>query len=192
MGMPARSSRHWTRKEVLALPDDGMRYELVDGELLVSPSPGSRHQVSLSALFAELLPYVRQHRLGQLLWSPADLDLGAGHLVQPDIFLLRDLAGLVGAGWQGAGVPLLVVETLSPSTARHDRIIKRQLYQRVGVSTCWIVDLEARLVEIWTPDDVSPRIVTDTLTWQPRPELPPLEIDLEETLGVTWKVNPIS
>lgn len=190
MGMPARSPRHWTREEVLALPDDGMRHELVDGELLVSPSPGGRHQVALSALFARLLPYVLEHRLGQLLWSPADLDLDADQLVQPDIFLLRDVASVVEWGWRGAGIPLLVVEALSPSTARHDRITKRRLYQRAGIPTCWIVDLEARLVEVWTPEDASPRIVTDVLTWQSSPELPPLVIDLEATLGAIWNVNP--
>jgi Uma2 family endonuclease len=179
MGMP-NSAERWTRDAVLALPNDGRRYELVDGELLVSPSPRWRHQAALAELFRRLDPYVRQHRLGSLLWSPADLDLRSGQLVQPDLFVGGSGDSREPAEWDEFGIPVLVVEVLSPSTARFDRIVKRQLYQRVGVDTYWIVDLDARLVEVWTPGAEQPMIVNQELVWQPETAPEPLIVDLGE------------
>ncbi|MGE0554367.1 MAG: Uma2 family endonuclease [Gemmatimonadales bacterium] len=168
----------WTREEVLALPDDGNRYELVDGELLVSPSPRPLHQLAVAAFFRRLDPYVRAHRLGYLMSAPADLDLAAGQLVQPDLFVVQTEAGRPLREWTDAGVPRLAVEVLSPGTARFDRIVKRRRYQRSGVDTYWIVDLDARLVEVWRPADTSPQIVDQSLAWEPDISVPPLSIDL--------------
>jgi len=168
----------WTRAEVLALPEDGRRHELVDGELLVSPSPRPLHQYAVLQ-FAELVGrYVRHHRVGDLLASPADLDLQCGQLVQPDLFVLSRPEGRRLQEWTEAGIPLLVIEVLSPSTARADRLTKRRLYQRSGVPVYWIVDAEARRVEVWTGRAEAARMVDRILTWQPRVDLPPLEIDL--------------
>jgi Uma2 family endonuclease len=84
------------------------------------------------------------------------------------------------------GHPLLFVEVLSPSTARADRVLKRRRYQRHGVPY-WIVDVDARLVERWTPEVDHPEIVSGTLAWQPDPSLPPFTLDLDvvcaEALG---------
>ena len=181
MGMPDLA-RRWTREEVLALPDDGNRYELVDGELLVSPSPRPLHQYGVAAFFRRLDPYLREHRFGDLLSAPADLDLRSGQLVQPDLFVVRT-DGRRLREWTEAGIPLLTVEVLSPSTARFDRIVKRRRYQRSGVGTCWIVDLDARLVEVWTRTDASPLIVDQTLVWQPDGAVPPLTIHLPACFG---------
>ena len=87
MGMPD-VVRHWTREEVLALPEDGKRHELVDGELMVSPSPGFLHQLFVKRLASLLDEYVRYHGLGEAFGLPGDLDLGSGQVVQPDIFVL--------------------------------------------------------------------------------------------------------
>jgi Uma2 family endonuclease len=73
---------------VLALPDDGNRYELFDGELLVTPAPAAPHQLALSLLVEALLPYVVAQSLGQTLWSPADVHLGGEQLSQPDVFVM--------------------------------------------------------------------------------------------------------
>jgi Uma2 family endonuclease len=183
--MPALSARHWTRAEVLALPNDGNRYELVDGELLVSPTPRLTHQVVVRSLYRLIDAYVLEHNLGEPFELPGDLSLGAGLVVQPDIFVIRELPELPSGTWADVGVPILVVEVLSPSTARHDRIVKRRAYQRAGVATYWIVDTDAQLVEVWPPDAESPRIVTDELTWQPDPAVPPLRIGLGSLLGPT-------
>ena len=88
--------------------------------------------------------------------------------------------------WDEFGVPILVVEVLSPSTAQFDRIKKRRLYQRVGVPVYWIVDLDARLVEVWTPDADRPIIEDQQLSWQPDPEAPPLDLDLPSYFRRVW------
>lgn len=176
MAMPAKETdRLWTREEVLALPDDGNRYELVDGELLVSPGPRPLHQRAVDDLHHALSAFVRAHRLGRLYASPADLDLGSGQVVQPDLFVTMRRGF---SEWTDVGIPILVIEILSPSTAVFDRVTKRLRYQKAGVPQYWIVDLDARLVEIWTPDADRPAIITDILTWRPNPSTPALELDL--------------
>jgi Uma2 family endonuclease len=179
MGMPASASR-WTRDQVLALPDDGKRYELVDGELLVSPSPRGLHQRALLELFRRVDPYVRQHYLGAVCLSPADLDLCSGQLVQPDLFVGQLVDGREPLDWNEFGIPILVGEVLSPATARYDRVTKRRLYQRAGVGSYWIVDLDARLIEAWTPASDHPAIVEGELCWQPDPAQAPLLLQVPE------------
>lgn len=185
MGMPDVLKR-WTREEVLALPDNGNRYELVHGELLVSPGPRPVHQLAVAALFRRVDPYVRAHRLGTTLTAPADLDLGAGHLVQPDLFVLAWRQGPPPADWLDVGVPRLIAEVLSPSTARFDRATKRALYQERAVADYWIVDPDARLVEHWRPSDERPAVLDQRLEWQPDAGLPPLVIDLGEYFREVW------
>ncbi len=177
MGMPDMA-KHWTRAQVLALPDDGNRYELVDGELLVSPSPRGLHQRGVRELFGLVDQYVRAHRLGSTIFSPADLDLHSGQLVQPDLFVGAMVGGREPVEWEDYGIPILVVEILSPSTARYDRVTKRRRYQRSDVPVYWIVDLDARLVEVWGPADTNPAIVDSELQWQPAQTIRPLVIDL--------------
>lgn len=172
--------RVWTRDEVLALPDDGFRYELVDGELLVSPSPRPLHQSALMSLLLRIDPYVRRQRLGETLCSPADLDLRNGQLVQPDLFVASPVNGRRVREWHEVGVPLLVVEVLSPSTARYDRLVKRSRYQRSGVPVYWIVDAEGRTVEQWTPGDQVATVVTDRLVWSPPGAAASLVIELAD------------
>ena len=117
-------------------------------------------------LFA-IRPYVKAHGLGITLTSPADIDLDGRSMVQPDVFVVppghfvrhRDRE----PAWSDVRGLLLAVEVLSPSTARRDRGVKRHYYQRNGVSEYWIVDLDARLVERWRPDDERPEIVSETL-----------------------------
>ena len=85
--------------------------------------------------------------------------------------------------WREFGVPLLVAEVLSPSTARYDRLVKRRLYQRCGVPSYWVVDLDARLFEVWRPGADSPLIASDQVAWGPTSELDPLVIDLAGYFG---------
>jgi len=185
MGMPDLAKR-WTREEVLALPDDGNRYELIDGELLVTPSPTGRHQRAVWLLYQLVAPYVREHRLGQTGLSPADLDLGSGQVAQPDLFVSPLIAGREPIEWPEFGVPILIAEVQSPSTARYDRLTKRRRYQESGVQTYWIVDVDARLVETWHPDSSHPEIVDQSLEWQPDPSLPGLVIDLPAYFRSVW------
>ena len=176
--MPDTARRH-TVDEVLALPADGNRYELVHGELLVTPAPRSRHQAAVVLLVERLQAYLRQtERVGSLFLAPADISWDDKTLVQPDLFVVPPHE--VSGDWNTFKTLLLAVEILSPSSGRADRVIKRRLYQQQRVATYWIVDLEARVVEVWHPDDERPEIVADVLRWRVGDEVPELAIDLEE------------
>src|ERR1043166_5717014 len=133
MGMPEAVHR-WTREEVLALPDDGNRYELVNGELLVPPAPSAIHQEAVLTLYRHIHPYVSPRHLGHVMLSPADLDLGRGQSVQPDLLVVPLVGGRKPLDWRQYGVPLLIAEVSSPSTARYIRGIKRKEYQEAGVA----------------------------------------------------------
>jgi len=173
MGMPAERSR-WTAEMVRALPDDGKRYEVLDGELFVSPSPSRLHQRAVRELLLLLDPYVSSNELGEVMVSPADVEFSDDRVVQPDVFVIPD----TGASWHDMKAPVLIVEILSSSTARADRINKRRIYQDERIPQYWIVDIEGSVVERWVPDETRPEILSDAITWQPRPDLAPLNIDL--------------
>lgn len=179
MGMP-QTAELWTAQMVRALPDDGKRYECVDGELFVTPAPRLLHQRAVAELFVRLRTYLSQHRAGEALFSPADIEFDPRTLVQPDVFVVP-----IGTGrprtWEDIGGRLLLaVEVLSPTTARADRVVKRRTYQRAGVPEYWVVDLDARLVERWRSGDERPELFTERLTWRPDPAGPALEISLGE------------
>ena len=180
MGMP-EALRRWTREEVLALPDDGQRHELFDGELVVTPSPRYRHQEVLAELLFALGTYTRATKVGKLLPSPADLPLRGGQVAQPDLFVLAHIK--FAQDWSDAPVPILAIEIASPSTVRYDRGLKRRAYQKAGVNEYWIVDPEARLIERWRPDDTRPEVLLDRISWQPDPAAEPLNIELSAIFG---------
>lgn len=174
MVMPA--SINWTRERVLALPADGNRYELIDGELIVSPTPRPLHRFAVRLLDYILDPYVRQHGLGTCMPLAADLEPEPGQLTQPDLFVLPP--GPKFPHWEDAPLPTLVVEILSRSTARYDRGLKRRFYQRARIPEYWVVDIDARIVERWQPDDARPEVLDTTLQWKPKAGVGSLSIDL--------------
>ena len=176
MAMPV-AERRWTAQLVRELPDDGNRYEVVDGVLLVTPAPVARHQLVLQRLFVALHDYLRTMGRGEsILWSPADISWAEDVLVQPDVFVVEP--SQVTSDWTTYQTLPLIIEALSPGTRRADRGLKRAAYQRYGVATYWIVDYEARTVEVWHPGDAEPAVVTDVLRWQVTPEAPVLEVPL--------------
>ena len=175
MVMPAT---HWTADMVRALPDDGKRYEVIDGELFVTPSPALRHQDAVFEMATRLRSYVNEHRVGRVLVSPADVTFKDGSLVQPDVFVAPLVGGRRPQDWSDVTTLVLAVEVLSPSTARADRQVKLRLFRRQGVPEYWIVDVDARLIERWRPDDERPEILAEQLEWRPDAAHPPLIIDL--------------
>jgi Uma2 family endonuclease len=177
MGMPEQATR-WTAEMVRALPDDGNRHEVVDGELLVTPAPGRPHQRGVGWLLVQLMPYVDRHGLGDVLPSPADIELDPHGLVQPDLFVEGLVEGHLAGHWNAGAPLLLVVEVLSPSTARADRTVKRRRFQRARIPEYWIVDPDARVVERWRPDDERPEILAETITWHPDGATEALSLDL--------------
>ena len=154
-----------TIEELLALPDDGLRHELLDGEHVVTPSPALLHQRALRMLYDELQEAVAQHAGLEVLWSPADIRLGPRTLVQPDLFIIAGDPDHPPREWTEVGIPLLAIEVLSPTTAARDRGRKRTLYLEAGVEEYWIVDLDARLVERWRQGDERPEMVGARLEW---------------------------
>jgi Uma2 family endonuclease len=129
-----------TYRDYVALPDDGKRYELHDGDLVELTSPTLRHQRALRHLVGILDRHVRTLNLGEVIPAPFDVILSATTVVQPDIvFVARDRArALTDRGIEGT--PTLVVEILSPSTAGRDRGRKKALYARHGLPYLWLVD----------------------------------------------------
>lgn len=175
MAMPD-TLRRWTRDEVLALPSDGMRHELFNGELVVTPAPLRLHQLVVGELYLRLAQHLAQHAVGRVLLSPADLPLRGGQVAQPDVFVLPHLD--FAQDWSDAPVPLLAIEVLSPSSARYDRGLKRRAYQHAGVGEYWIVDPEAQMVERWRPADERPEVLDQLLEWQPRADAEPMVLDI--------------
>lgn len=179
MGMPATRDR-WTAEMLRALPEDGKRYEIVHGELLVTPSPSFTHQRAVRELLGLIDTHVRLGRGAEVLSSPSDIALGPDSIVQPDLFVFPALEGEAVRRWSEIGPLLLAVEILSPATARYDRIVKRRLYLERRIPEYWIVDCDARCVERWRPGDERPEILTEQLEWQAPGRLPPLVIDLKD------------
>lgn len=139
----------WTYEDLVALPDDGKRYEIIDGELYEMPAPTWAHQIILAALHLLFAPEAR--RVGARLgFAPLDVILTADHrrTVQPDLYLVMpERLGIIKPhGIQGA--PDLVLEILSPSNSAHDLVVKRRLYALSGVREYWIVDPASRIIEV--------------------------------------------
>lgn len=177
MGMPAQHT-DWTAEMAIALPYDGNRYEVLDGELVVTPAPSWVHQTAVEELYACLRPYVAEHSLGWVKLSPADIVLAPQRLVQPDVFVVPRVGDRRPSAWSDVRALLLAIEVLSPRTAFNDRHRKRRMYQEFDVPEYWIVDTEARQVERWRPVDSAPEIVREVLEWAPRVGVPSLSIDL--------------
>ena len=167
MGMSALPTTGWTAAMLETLPDDGKRYEIIDGEPFVTPAPHVAHQIVTLELCARLREYLRAHPVGRVIVSPADVRVGDRTSVKPDLFVIPQVRGPFPRFWSPLGTLLLAVEVLSTTTARVDRGRKRALYQREGVPEYWIVDLDAQLIERWRPGDARPEVLDDTLLWRP-------------------------
>lgn len=180
MGMSA--VKRWTAEEVRAMQDEDRawpRYELIDGELLVTPSPTWDHQEAVMLLWRELDDFLRVHRIGRPVVSPADIELEADTVLQPDVFVVPARDVRPHGSWRDVRGLLLAIEILSPSSGRHDRVVKRRFYQRMGVPEYWIVDAGSRVVERWRPDDERPEVLDRAISWHPAGAAEPLVLDLE-------------
>jgi Uma2 family endonuclease len=179
MGMPALH-RRWTAAEVRELmsdPNPTPRYELLDGDLLVTPAPRPIHQRVVQQLYLLLAPYVAANGIGEVLLSPADLELQPETILQPDLFVVP-LGHIPHDTWATVKALLLAVEVLSPSSAHFDRVRKRRFFQRVGVPEYWVVDTDARLIERWRPGDERPELADGRFAWSPPDAAEPLDVDV--------------
>ncbi|MFN8668057.1 MAG: Uma2 family endonuclease [Gemmatimonadaceae bacterium] len=174
----------WTAAMVAALPDDGTRYELLDGELVIVPSPSWNHQRLALAIRDLLAPYLRAHALGESIVAPADVEFSPRRLLIPDVFVVpRAPDGRRPRSFADAQRLLLAIEVISPSTARRDRGIKRRIYMEERVDEYWIVDPDAWCIERWRRGDERPEIVMDRLEWWPEGAGEGLALEVATVIG---------
>jgi Uma2 family endonuclease len=185
-----RSHKRWTYDEYAKLPESGTtRYEVIDGELAVTPSPTSTHQRIVTRLVLDLGSFVQRHRLGEVFAGPLDVLFGEGDYLQPDFLFVRteNAQRLSKRGVEGP--PDLVVEILSTSTAQRDRGVKLARYRHFGVPEYWIIDPSSRTIEVWrlSARADSPEIlrVGEELSWTPLEGGPTLQLAIEELIPVS-------
>jgi Uma2 family endonuclease len=183
-----RSRTPWTYAEFARLPSEtSIRYEVIGGELVVTPSPASRHQRIVTDLVTVLNTFVRSNGLGQVFAGPVDVLLAEGDYLQPDVaYVSSERVALVSErGIEGP--PDLVVEVTSPSTVKRDRGTKLDRYRRFGVAAYWIIDPNLRTLEVWdlASGGATARVFTpaDRLVWTPVPGGPSAQIDVGEVLA---------
>lgn len=146
--VPGPKQGEWTYQSYTHIPDDGKRYEIVNGVLYMSPSPNVAHQRIVIRFTRYLAAYIEDTGLGIVLAAPSDVELSPKNVLQPDVFVVLN-AGLKKVKVSHTvGAPDLVVEIASPSTAIHDRNRKYHLYAQAGVSEYWIADPDSRTVEV--------------------------------------------
>ena len=184
MGMStptAPGPRRWTADEARALQDESRpwpRYECIDGALLETPGPRPAHYEAQMALYDLVREYVAAQHLGRAFVPPTDVTLEPDTTVQPDLYVVPGSPSMRLRAWSEITRLLLVVEVLSPSTARRDRLEKRRFYARMGVPEYWIVDTDTRLVERSFPDG-RVEVLGDRLAWQPPGAAEPFVLELE-------------
>lgn len=190
--MEANRARHrWTYEEYARLPQPsearGTRFEVIDGELYVTPGPSLRHQRIFLDLVTLLHAFARSNGLGEVFASPFDVLFGEGDYVEPDIMFVRRGREDIVTERGIEGPPDLLVEVLSPSTAARDLGIKLERYRHFGVGEYWVVDPDERSVFVWQLADGASEPLAlgpaDTLRWQPVAGGPVLEISVADVMA---------
>ncbi len=173
----ATRTRPWTRADLFErLPDDGNRYEVLDGELFVTPQAAFDHQFTATQLVTALQPYCERHALGSVV-GPGAVVFGKNEL-QPDVMVVPGPRPAPHTRWADLPDPILVVEILSDSTRHRDFGKKRDAYERIGIPMYWIVDGENRRVMTFSGASGEPAIVTSVSAGSRRATFRALEIPL--------------
>jgi Uma2 family endonuclease len=182
MPMAAVRRHLWSIDEVERLVDErpGLtpRYELVEGELLVTPSPSDRHQRIVAELFVLIRDYVNRQHIGEARLGPARARVTPDSRSEPDLFVVAGSDGRRPRADDAAAPPVLVAEVLSTGSGRHDRFTKRRYFQRHRVPDYWVTDGDAEAFEIWHPDDDRGALVDDRVVWLPGAASTPFELDV--------------
>ena len=146
--IPGPRQGSWTYDDYAALPDDGQRYEIVNGVLLMTPAPSPDHQSIAVRLTYYLFMHIELAGLGRVFSGPIDVELGPKNVFQPDVVILLNTHLNKVAAKKIVGAPDLVVEIASPSTAVVDRVTKYDIYARAGIPEYWIVKPTNRTIEV--------------------------------------------
>jgi len=161
-----------TYEDYLLLPDDRNRYEILEGELSVTPAPSTKHQTASGNLFILLAQYIKERDLGKLFYAPIDLILESTSVLQPDLLFVSKARRHIITDRAVEGAPDLVIEILSPTTSRTDRVTKAQIYARYRVPVYWIVDVEREVIEIYLLEVESYRLAATLQGDTPTPAPP--------------------
>jgi Uma2 family endonuclease len=148
-----------TYEDYVALPSDGNRYEILEGELAVTPAPSTKHQTASGNLFFLLTQHIKTNDLGKLFHAPVDLILESTSVLQPDLLFVSKDRQTIITDRAIEGAPDLVIEILSPTTSRSDRVTKAQIYARHKVPAYWIADPEEETVEVYLLNADSYRLI---------------------------------
>lgn len=145
-----RTDHRLTYDDLLLLPDDRMRHEIIDGEHYVTPAPNFLHQRLVGRLYARFMEYLKeQPGAGEAFLAPFDVVFTKHDVVEPDLlFLSADQRDIVTIKTGVQGPPALVIEVLSPGTRRTDKNAKRRLFERGGVGEYWMVDPDAQRIRV--------------------------------------------
>ena len=138
----------WTYEDYAALPDDGNRYEIVNGVLIMTPAPSPEHQDIVGEIFSALRTHIKLAGQGRVFTGPIDVDLGPKNVYQPDLVVVLNTHLDRVAEKKIIGAPDLVVEVASPSTAAYDRLTKYEKYAHAGIREYWLVKPTSRSVEV--------------------------------------------
>lgn len=142
-----------TYHDYLLLPNDGKRYEILDGDLFMPPSPITRHQLVVGRLFHHLMTYLDTHPIGTVFTAPYDVVLSETDILEPDLILVLTNGRATITEKDVQGPPDVIVEVLSPATAARDRDLKRKRYELFGVREYWLVDPEQNILEMLSLQD---------------------------------------
>jgi Uma2 family endonuclease len=146
--MQLAEKRKLTYADYAQLPE-GAPYQLIDGELVMSPAPTPYHQRISIRLGYALMGFVREQHLGEVLMAPVDVYLGEVHTFQPDLlYLAQERLSRIGEQ-RIEGAPDLVIEILSPATAYYDLKVKAHVYAETGVREYWVVDPVEKSIEVY-------------------------------------------
>jgi Uma2 family endonuclease len=150
--MASETLTNVTYNDLLEMPDDGRQYEIIDGELLVVPSPIPRHQLISSRLENAIFNYLEAHPIGIMFHAPMDVVFAPRWVLQPDILYVRNERRSVITKTNISGAPDLAIEVLSESTRKKDEITKRKAYEQFGVGEYWIVDPVLESIKVYRRD----------------------------------------
>jgi Uma2 family endonuclease len=153
------------------------RYELVDGELLVTAAPAARHQRIIFRLALIVHAYCVREAIGEVRLGPGEFGLVPENRYEPDLLVVPAIDGRLPSAEVPRYSPLVCV-VLSPSSLRHDRVTKRQSFQRFGVPEYWVVDGDAETFEIWHPSSTEAAVERERVAWNPEGATKALEIDV--------------
>ena len=161
--LPKTQHKLLTYDDYVTFPDqDGIRKEIIEGELFMSPAPSIKHQLILKRLSQLLDRFVQQKFLGEVVFAPCDVIFSNINVLQPDIIYISKENFEILTELNIKGAPDLIIEILSPSTIENDRVYKKLVYEKFGVKEYWIVDPEQEIVEVWSLQDDRFQLVQKT------------------------------